>query len=73
MENLCDICQGPSHLILFFTPMHFGLEIVRGAFLAPFLTVRKIWGSNILEPGSNTLEPKNFIFNILERNEEKRL
>ena len=30
-------------------------------------------GSNILEPGSNILEPQNFIFNILERNEEKKL
>ena len=30
-------------------------------------------GSNILEPGSNILEPQNFIFNILEGNEEKKL
>ena len=29
-------------------------------------------GSNILEQGSNILEPKNIIFNILERNEERK-
>jgi len=30
-------------------------------------------GSNILEPGSNIMEPQNFIFNILDRHEEKKL
>ena len=30
-------------------------------------------GSNILEPDSNILEPQNFVFNILERNGEKKL
>ena len=35
-------------------------------------TVRKM-GAPILERGFNILEPQNFLFNILERNEERRL
>ena len=33
----------------------------------------KFGGSNILEPASNILEPQNFIFNNVDRNEQKKL
>ena len=56
----CVLCQVRCHCIFYGPGIRYSQSGTFG-------------GSNILEPGSNILEPQNFIFNILEGNEEKKL
>ena len=53
--------------------VHYCLITVHLEIISVDLQSGTFGGSNILELGSNILEPQNFIFNILKRNEEKKL